>query len=168
VVGATVHVTWVSLGSSNTYRRCYRRSTDGGQIWEPKILLFEGESIDTQGYGGGKYLAVDGDSVHVANVAGSSNGKLMYRRSIDHGASFEDARQLAGLASDIRPTRIAASDGGGTIALTHNAKNDFYRPYVATLNSADGGASFTHPLAFMPWGGGGCAPRRSASWPPWV
>ena len=61
VVGNTVHVTYWSEGAS--WRLYYRRSTDGGQTWQPKILLYDtnpGGSSGSQDRDW-KFLAVDGD-----------------------------------------------------------------------------------------------------------
>ena len=66
----------------------------------------------------------------------------MYRRSTDNGASFEDARALAGPYWWIQPTFIAASGGGVSIALTYSPY-DGSTPPVDALNSADGGTTFT-------------------------
>ncbi len=150
VVGNTVHVTyWTSDGAS--WRLYYRRSTDGGQSWQPKILLYDtnpGGSYSTVERGW-KYLAVDGDRVHIAYAAyhpGYPTCTLMYRRSTDNGASFEDARQLAPAADGwwwIGPTRIAASQGKVTIAFQFQAFDGAWRT-LGSVNSGDGGENFTY------------------------
>jgi hypothetical protein len=150
VVGSTVHVTYWNYGDSN--RLYYRRSTDGGQTWEAKILLYDtnpGGSTSTV-QRGWKYLAVDGTSVHVAYAAYDStapgyNCKLIYRRSTNNGASFEAARPLAPTSGGwwwIGPTRIAASSGKVTIAISYQAFDGAWQA-LATLNSADAGSNFT-------------------------
>jgi hypothetical protein len=145
VVEATVHVTyWTYLNGLGISRLYYRRSTDGGQTWHPKISLAEvnGSAIDRTA----KYLAVDGASVHVAYAAKIGTDlvswHLMYRRSTDNGATFEAARQLAGPYYGIYPTRIAASGGGVTIAMTYSPPSPLVRN-VGTLNSADNGDNFS-------------------------
>ena len=151
VVGSTVHVTYWSYGTS--YRLYYRRSTDGGQTWQAKILLYDTNpggsysSLDR----GWKFLAVDGTSVHVAYAAyhpGYPACTLMYRRSTDNGANFEDARQLAPATGGywwINYTRIAASQGKVTIGICLQAF-DGALPQLAALNSANGGTDFTATL----------------------
>ncbi len=154
VVGDTVHVTyWAQYSAAHQYRLYYRRSTDGGQSWQPKILLYETD-VTTEGgihpmNRGWKYLAVDGTTVHVAYTLyqGSPYGaRLMYRRSTDNGASFEAARQLAP-ASDgwwwISSTRIAASQGKVTIAFQFQAYAGAVRT-LGAMNSGDGGQNFTY------------------------
>jgi hypothetical protein len=143
VVGNTVHVTyWATDGGS--WRLYYRRSTDGGQTWQPKILLYDtnpGGSSGSQDREW-KFLAVDGDRVHVAYAAYASNSAtLMYRRSTDNGASFDDARPLAGPFWWIAPTRIAASSGKVTIAMSFQAFDGAWQT-LSVLNSANGGDSF--------------------------
>ncbi|MCX5891155.1 MAG: hypothetical protein NTY36_17160 [Deltaproteobacteria bacterium] len=151
VVGSTVHVTYWNYGSSN--RLYYRRSTDGGQTWQAKILLYDtnpGGSISTVGRGW-KYLAVDGTSVHIAYAAYDStslslyNCKLIYRRSTDNGASFEAARPLAPASGGywwINNTRIAANSGKVTIAMSCQAFDGAWQG-LTTLNSGNGGDTFT-------------------------
>jgi hypothetical protein len=152
-VGATVHVTyWANLGNSRA-RLYYRRSTDGGQTWQPKILLYDTDPDGSyfSGSRGWKFLAVDGTSVHVAYavypMTGHYGNRLMYHRSTDNGASFEAVRQLAptsGVESTMFYTRIAASGGGVAIAMSYQENGvEGALPYVATLNSADGGSTFT-------------------------
>jgi hypothetical protein len=149
VVGNTVHVTYWSSGAS--YRLYYRRSTDGGQTWQPKILLYDtnpggsSSSVDR----GWKFLAVDGTSVHVAYAAyhpGYPTCTLMYRRSTDNGASFEDARQLAPDSGGwwwIGPTRIAANAGKVTIAFQFQAVDGSFVT-LGSMNSNNGGGNFTY------------------------
>jgi hypothetical protein len=150
VVGSTVHVTYWATDNSS-YRLYYRRSTDGGQTWQPKILLSETTSYSPVGRGW-KYLAVDGTSVHVAfawydySAPGFYICKLMYRRSTDNGASFEAARQLEPSSGGwwwIGPTRIAANAGKVTIAFQYQS---FDGAWIAlgSVNSGDGGANFTY------------------------
>ena len=69
----------------------------------------------------------------------------MYRRSTDNGASFEDARALTSQYWWLTPTYIAASGGGVSIAMTyHEADGDpNKRPTLMTLNSGNGGTTFT-------------------------
>ena len=149
VVGSTVHVLWWTARYGISDRLYYRRSTDGGQTWQAKILLHDTAPLSgNRDFAGQKYMAVDGTSVHVAYTAidstilDSYKTKLMYRRSTDSGASFEEARPLAGPYWWIAPTFIAASGGGVSIAMTYSPF-DGSAPPVDTLNSADGGTTFT-------------------------
>ena len=67
VVGSTVHVLWWTARYLISDRLYYRRSTDGGQTWEAKILLFDTAPFSgNRDISGQKYMAVDGTSVHVA------------------------------------------------------------------------------------------------------
>ncbi len=101
---------------------------------------------------GWKYLAVDGTSVHIAyatydsTAPGFYNCKLIYRRSTDNGASFEAPRPLAPTAGGywwIGPTRIAASQGKVTIAISFQAADGGAWQDLTTLNSGNGGNTFT-------------------------
>lgn len=149
VVGSTVHVLYWSHKADIGWRLYYRRSTDGGQTWQPPILLHDpqtaGGAADRQR--GCKYLAVDGTTVHVAYAKyPGNNAILMYRRSTNGGASFEAARQLDPAVGDsywwINHTYIAASNGKVTIAFQYQAYDGANRA-LRLLNSADGGATFT-------------------------
>ena len=150
VVGDTVHVLWWAVGYAISERLYYRRSLDGGQTWQAKILLF-----DTAPVKGERIFPVRNTwrwtaractwptPIHQLKVFGIL--KLMYRRSTDNGASFEDARPLAGPYSSIADTFISASGGGVTIAMTYGDPTRNFDPYVAMLNSADNGDTFTLP-----------------------
>jgi len=147
VVGSTVHVTYWAAGSS--WRLYYRRSTDGGQTWQPKILLYDtnpGGSSGSQDRDW-KFLAVDGTTVHVAYAQyGAGVCTLKYRRSTDNGASFEDARQLAPDSGGwwwIGPTRIAASAGKVTIAFQFQVRDGSWIT-LGSMNSGDNGGNFTY------------------------
>jgi hypothetical protein len=149
VVENTVHVTYWATWQSQ-YRLYYRRSIDGGQTWEAKILLYEttySVSGDPMALGW-KFLAVDGDRVHVAYAhSHGTNCELMYRRSLDKGATFEAARPLAPSEGSywwINTIHIAANDSKVTIACQYQPGDApwIYR-YVAALNSTDGGETFT-------------------------
>jgi hypothetical protein len=149
VVGNTVHVLWWTVRYLISERLYYRRSIDGGQTWQPRILLFDTAPIHgNRTFYGQKYMAVDGANVHVAcyaidpTISSSYKTSLIYRRSTDNGASFEDARQLAGPYWWIQPTFISASGGGVSIAMTYSPF-DGSAPPVDTLNSDDGGTTFS-------------------------
>ena len=58
MVGTTVHVMWITHDKDvwARYKIFYRRSTDNGQTWEPKQLIYTSES----GLGYGCHLQTDG------------------------------------------------------------------------------------------------------------
>lgn len=67
VVGSTVHVLWWTARYLISDRLYYRRSTDGGQTWQAKILLFDTAPLSgNRDSSGQKFMAVDGNNVHVA------------------------------------------------------------------------------------------------------
>jgi hypothetical protein len=151
-VGSTVHVLWWAVGYLISERLYYRRSTDGGQTWQPKILLFDSfPDSGTGAHSGQKYMAVDGDTVHVAYRAnpGSTGNRLYYRRSTNNGASFNDSRLLApevGGYAALDTIHVAAVPGKVTIACRINAT-------IVTFNSADGGNNFTGTVVATSGGG---------------
>ena len=83
VVGSTVHVLWWTARYLISDRLYYRRSTDGGQTWQPKILLFDTAPLSgNRDFSGQKYMAVDGTSVHVAYFAIDSAVPGFYRTKL--------------------------------------------------------------------------------------
>ncbi len=152
VVGSTVHVLWWTARYLISDRLYYRRSTDGGQTWQAKILLFDtAPASGNRADDGQKFMAVDGNTVHVAYRANPSlvGNRLFYRRSTDSGASFEDARLLAPEVGgyDVLDTiHVAAFPGKVSIACRINAQ-------IVTFNSPDGGSSFTGTVVATSGGG---------------
>lgn len=163
VVGSTVHVMWIAGGSGGTgeYRVYYKRSTDGGVSFGQRVLVitmanFTGTSA-TQ-----KYMAVDGNTVHIAVIHDS---KVIYARSTDNGVSFESQKVLyddkaapdndAGTVSS--NVRIDASSGKVTIAWNKN-RNIMLGPKdssIVVLNSNDNGTNFSLvAVDFSPTSGG--------------
>jgi hypothetical protein len=68
VVGNTVHVLWIR-NNPNDYTLFYRRSTDGGQTWEPKQTLLTATNwssfrVDKTL----KRMVAEGDYVHIAYI----------------------------------------------------------------------------------------------------
>ena len=79
------------------YKVYYRRSTDNGQTWEAKQMLFtDNDLVYDNTY---KRMVVTGDTVHIAvnyygGEGGGWYGVLGYLRSTNNGASFESIRVL--------------------------------------------------------------------------
>jgi hypothetical protein len=148
VVGSTVHTMWLTRNVDwSGYKVFYRRSTDNGQTWGVKQLLFTDNDLVTDD----KYkrMAVVGNTVHIAvnyygGEGGGWYGVLGYLRSTNNGASFEPNRVLytAAIAYHVLDVRVASGNGKVTIGFRQQCNwapnNDFY-----LKNSDDGGATFT-------------------------
>src|SRR5688500_17926332 len=108
---------------------CYdvnvRRTTDGGQSWEPALTLGDGSF----------FASIAGRGSRV-DVAWSESGDLMYARSTDSGASFGPSRRLATTGG---ATGIGRGPGGVVaVAWTASSTDGSIKARV----SVDGGQSF--------------------------
>jgi hypothetical protein len=155
VLGNTVHVIWFTGSPYN--QLYYRRSTDGGQTWEPKQLLFTYAWNNLRSEATLKRMVVEGDYVHIA-VCTDTN--LYYLRSANQGASFEAGKNLYTAASlhSLRTNYIAASDGKLTICLLDNFwYSDMWTSPSSggrVLNSDDHGVNFSQHTVFDHIGSG--------------
>jgi len=173
VVGQTVHLTYFSNAkldpwtSTSTNRLYYRRSLDGGQTFQPPVLL--SETPDTNDptavilfpYGGCQSLAVDGANVHVLSRRSSDVGGwhfvLDYFRSTNSGASFEahPALVVSGTYCHLDQPMIVADQGKVSIAY-RTWQNWDNHTWVGSLHSTDAGATFfANNLDLWAWPGGG-------------
>ncbi|MBM3315998.1 exo-alpha-sialidase, partial [candidate division WOR-3 bacterium] len=90
----TLHAVWYDKRSGG-FEVYYRRSSDGGTLWQPEARL----TTDTV-YSGYPAVAVSGRFVHVVwvqgiDARGDSWDQVMYRRSTDGGETWESALQLS-------------------------------------------------------------------------
>jgi len=80
-----VHVCWWQQVGSG-YRIYYKRSTDHGETWSPRIIISYFAD-----YSNTLAIAVQGPNVHVVY---ESLGEIIYRRSIDNGKTWELPKRL--------------------------------------------------------------------------
>ncbi len=147
VVGSTVHVMWMTHNADGLERKIYyRRSTDNGETWEPKKVLFtDDDMIEDNTY---KRMAVDGNTVHIITShygqAGTWFGKLTYLRSTDGGATFDPPRGLfdASEAWHVVDLRITADNGKVTIGFRNQCNWCVNNSYII-FNTDDYGNTFT-------------------------
>lgn len=95
----TVHALWFSRVDDNAV--CYRRSTDGGETWEPIFQFYQNDANlkEIASQPTDRHMAVHGNYVHIAFGAygdGSTGwfGQFVYLRSTDGGQTFEQPRVL--------------------------------------------------------------------------
>ncbi len=125
----TLHVTWYEVRNGRV-EILYRRSLNNGQNWEPEttlstgpvgvdpeisILTGEGETFTlSTPEGPNPTIAVSGPLVHVAwraDPEGAGNAEILYKRSRDHGATWEGDIRLTRAAHDsILPSLVASGD----------------------------------------------------------
>ena len=154
VVGSTVHVMWITHDKDvwARYKIFYRRSTDNGQTWEPKQLLFTNDDLVTDvTY---KRMVVTDTTVHIAvnyygGEGGGWYGVLGYLRSTNNGASFEPIRVLftAAIAYHVYDVRVASSNGKVTIGFRNQCNWQVNNEYYI-LNTDNGGANFTQHTVY--------------------
>ncbi|MDD8044292.1 MAG: hypothetical protein PHC78_11070, partial [Verrucomicrobiota bacterium] len=151
----TVHALWFSRVDDNAV--CYRRSTDGGETWEP-IFQFYQDDVDLNGivsYPVERHMAVHGDYVHIAFGArgdGSTglSGQFVYLRSTDGGQSFEEPRAFSTGGWHAYNVYLSA-DADRTLLCYQRQRNwndDYPFEFSAVvLTSEDNGATFTETVA---------------------
>jgi len=161
VVGSTVHVMWITHDKDvwARYKIFYRRSTDNGQTWEPKQLIYTSESgLDTDvTY---KRMVVTGNTVHIAfNYKGGEGGAwyyvLGYLRSINNGVSFEPMIPLVNSYDfndnnygwGVLDVRVAAGNGQVTIGFRNQCNWKVDNQYYV-LNSNDYETLFTRHTVY--------------------
>jgi len=127
ISGTTVHVLWAARKADNFNEHVlyYRRSTDLGKTWQPKIQLMASKEVILLSRENRK-LTVSGNTVHIFqnHYRGSWYGVLTYFRSTDNGASFEPAKDILTAESAHHIYDIYA----------HAEKNYVYLAYVYQRN----------------------------------
>ena len=154
VVGTTVHVMWITHDKDvwARYKIFYRRSTDNGQTWEAKQLLYTSESLDMDvTY---KRMVVTGNTVHIAfNYKGGEGGAGIMcwvtcapsttanhlSRSIPLSIPTTSAKPTIGFMTSGWPPPTARSPSAFRNQCNWKVDNQYY-----ILNSDDGGTQF-HP-----------------------
>ncbi len=154
VEGNTVHVMWITAAEDeekkSVYQVNYCRSLDNGTTWEPHVTVFS--SYDLYDSKTQKNLVVEGNYVHIAvsdSIGDEWHGRLIYIRSTDNGASFEDPRVLdeAPNYNHLYDVHIIEEDGRVSIAYR------FFKPKVMPdpeksishiMTSDDHGETFTN------------------------
>lgn len=135
VSGGVVYVVWESeITNFEDATVFFRRSTDAGASFEPRIELAQGTGValDPQ-------IAVSGDNVHVVWRSGMEPREIRYAKSGDSGASFGMPVNLSNnLGGSESPTIAAAGSHVYVVWNDASAGNleTFYR------RSVDDGASF--------------------------
>lgn len=146
VSGNFVHLTyWAVTPACDRVRLYYRRSTDGGQTWEPKILLYDSYPYgSTNSWGRGwKYLAFSGPYVYIIYSQYDpyyGSWILVYLRSANNGATFGIGRNL-GVACPQSRHYLAAHQNRLTIVWQAKVGDNWY---LRTANSFDYGITFSY------------------------
>ena len=137
VNGRSVYVVWHDMRSG--YRDVYlRRSVDGGETWEPEILLSVGGDLSDSMY---PSVVVSGSHVHVT-FADNRDGPVhvFYTRSTDGGRTWSEDRRLSdNLPSDSWTPSVEAA-GEAVYALWTDTRDGNEEEYLK--RSTDGGVTW--------------------------
>jgi subtilisin family serine protease len=142
-----IHLVWEdrSSGCGEIY---YKKSTDGGTTWSaPTRLTY------SPGEAGSPCIAVDSsDNLHLVwTDTKSGNPEIIYKHSVDSGASWTAPRQLIWNTGDSLNPFIAASSGSKiTIAWEDNSFGNYE---IFTINSSNKGTSW-EPRTRETWNSG--------------
>jgi hypothetical protein len=146
----SVYVLWQNnLPDQNVY---FRRSTDGGGSFDKTIQLSNAVST---GYASDPLMAVSGNNVYIAwmeRQEGANHSVVLFRRSTDGGATFEDAQILGSNSKGDSGIQQLSALGNNVYALIIDewAENGSYY-YNATFKmSKDDGKTFGEPVSLLP------------------
>lgn len=89
VVAETLHLVWEDRRYGYAPEVMYRRSTDGGESWQPEVRI-----TDDSYYSRNPAVAAQGSLVHVAWANDTTGRELYYVRSADNGVSWTNRRRL--------------------------------------------------------------------------
>jgi hypothetical protein len=133
-------VAWVEKVSSSNWEVFFRRSTNNGASFDNAIYL-----SNTSGLSYLTQIVTFGSNVYLTfedNTAG--NDQVLFRRSTDGGASFDNAINLSNGPSFSWGGRIAISKNYVYVVYYDNKINNNYQVFL--IVSRDNGASFNLPV----------------------
>lgn len=135
-----VHVVWTALLRTGEYWAIYRRSTDGGQTWEPEtMLVYNSKSFPIT-----PQLVADGKgTVHLvwSHPVWPAYTEVGYKRSSDGGVTWSSDTLLTNSPLMNCPVPIALDSQGNP----HICWEEYGFPYPGRLwykNSTDGGLTW--------------------------
>lgn len=148
--GDNVYVLWQNNSpDQNVY---FRRSTDNGAMFDRTIRLSNAVS---SGYASDPLMAASGNNVYIAWMERPNDANysmVLFRRSTDGGATFEDAQILSNNSkgdSGIRQL-FALENNVYALIIDEWAENGSYY-YDATFRmSKDNGKTFGGPVSLLP------------------
>jgi hypothetical protein len=152
--GPNIHIIWQTDSAYVTSKYYYRRSTDYGQTWEPKILLLSRPHGDIIFSNTQRQLAVSNGIVHVAingyGYGTNWHGVLWYLRSIDGGQSFEAPRLLVSAADvwHIYDVFVSADQNRVVIGYRNQCNWNVNNQFILETSN-DYGGSFSEHYAYQ-------------------
>ncbi len=149
VCGTTVHVSWLANKKDGAGLRVfYRRSTDGGLTFDSTKSLFFNTAARIEYDRSNRTLVADSPYVHVFVYEGWPS-KLLYVRSADNGATFEDPVTVSSGYHSYAGV-FAASEGEKLVLTFATNNNNDPRPHgLYCVHSEDAGRTLdTTVLAY--------------------
>jgi PKD repeat protein len=146
ISGNTIHLAWIEYKYGSEQWLYYRRSGDLGKTWDnPRQLLrLSLARWDRSTEPATRFMAVDGQTVHIAIADHKDDKRLMlYRQSTDGGLTFGAQKELLPTTGvnywAYRNSMVRAANGKVAIAFSGPDDN----PGIKVLFSGDGGNTFT-------------------------
>jgi hypothetical protein len=142
--GPYVHAVWVATKNDGTSTRAlyYRRSTDGGQTFEPPVQIVQDTPSDFFKIDVARRwnsVVADGPYLHIFYTVGWPQ-QLNYIRSADNGATFDPAATFSSgfFTYDVH---VTAENGHVAVGWALNGDENPHGLYCS--HSSDGGATFS-------------------------
>jgi hypothetical protein len=157
VAGSAVHVVWKDTRDGNS-EIFYKRSIDGGVSWgsDTRLSVWSGAFAETPS------VTATGAAVHVVwyRDHGGDNRKILYKRSIDAGASWGDDTQLTNEASPSEFPSVAAT-GEAVHVVWRDLRDGNWEVYYK--RSIDGGETWGDDTRLTNDGGASMFPSVAAT-----
>lgn len=153
VSGNTIHVVWLASATGGIEQLYYKRSTDNGQTWEAKQLLYEDNDINYSAWESVQQkLLVSGNYVHITighNLDdGGWHGVVTYLRSTNGGASFEAPKVLYNSSTYYIINNVMISGIGSNFQIAFQQNINYANEQkLIVLASTDNGATFSQNIA---------------------
>jgi hypothetical protein len=104
ISGSSVYVVWTQRISADEFAVFFRRSTDNGGIWGPKIEI----SSSGMNVGFPPRVAASGSNVYIS-WGDDGAADVLFRRSTDSGATWKPIINISNNAGNSRDPQVAAS-----------------------------------------------------------
>jgi hypothetical protein len=153
---SSVYVVWQDSVSGRNYDIFIKKSADNGTTFGEPVNL-----SDNPGFSEHPQLSAYGSNVYAVwadNTPG--NREVIFARSSDGGASFEDARNLSNDASDSHNQEMAAF--GDSVYVVWADRDEQENTSIIFRASSDGGATFDETVSISGLANIGSFPKVAA------
>jgi hypothetical protein len=122
---------------NDEWRIFFRRSTDGGTMWEPRVRL-SATSVPMSIFPRLASARSAMDAVWISRNVSGSVSRIVYARSLDRGVTWGEKLTLSPAGQSARSPSVAR-DGAGRVAVTWT---DATTGQIKVRVSTDGGSTF--------------------------